>query len=72
MVRHPDWNKEFYVVCDASCSGIGGMLAQMDENGRLQPVEFCSKTFNTTQQNWHASEQEIYAVIYLVENGDTS
>ena len=66
-LRHPDWNKEFFVVCDASCAGIGGMLAQMDKNGRLQPVEFCSKTFNTTQQNWHVSEQEIYAVIYLVE-----
>ena len=67
ILFHPDMNKEFYVVADASSVGIGGMIAQLDENGVLRPVEFCSKLFNQTQQNWHVSEQEIYAVIYLVE-----
>ena len=67
IIYHPDFNKEFFVVCDASQKGIGGMLAQKDENGILLPIEFCSKTFNTTQQNWHVSEQEVYAVIYMVE-----
>ena len=64
---HPDFNKPFHVFSDASIEGIGGMLAQYDNNNKLQPISFCSKLFNKTQQNWHVSEQEIYAVVYLVE-----
>ena len=67
FIAHPDWNKEFYVVCDASGDGIGGMLAQLNDEGVLQPIEFCSKLFNNTQRNLHISEQEIYAVVYFVE-----
>eukprot|EP01083_Nonionella_stella_P253052 871151_1 len=38
FVRHPDWNKPFFVVTDASINGIGGMLAQRDEtDGQLYP-----------------------------------
>ena len=43
------------------------MIAQYDDNNQLRPVSFCSKTFNQTQQNWHVSEQEIYAVVHMVE-----
>ena len=67
FLRHPDFEKEFYIVTDASHVGIGGMLAQMDENGILRPIEFASKKFTETQQRWHVSEQELYAVIYFVE-----
>lgn len=67
FLRHPDYTKQFYVVTDASNAGIGGMLAQMDDKKRLRPVAFGSKKFNETQQKWHVSEQEIYAVIYFVE-----
>ena len=64
---HPDITKPFHLYTDASIDGIKGMLAQYDEAGMLNPVSFCSKTFNQTQQNWHCSEQEIYAVIYMCE-----
>ncbi len=67
FLMHPDPKKEFYVVADASMYGIGGMLAQLNDDGVLQPVEFSSKIFSTTQQNWHVSEQEIYAVVHLIE-----
>ena len=33
----------------------------------VKPVQFCSKLFSQTQQHWHISEQEIYAVISAVE-----
>ena len=65
---HPDYNKEFFVVCDASNEGIGGMLAQYCPiKKQLLPVEFASKTFSDIQKRWHCSEQEIFAVIYFCE-----
>ena len=68
FLHHPDPDKTFHLFCDASEKGIGGLLAQKDEKtGHFNPVEYSSKTFNTTQQNWHVSEQEIFAVVHFVE-----
>ena len=66
-MMHPELSKEFHIFTDASKYGIGGMLAQYDKNGVMRPVSYCSKIFSQTQQNWHVSEQELYAVIYAVE-----
>ena len=57
----------FHVFTDASKYGLGAMLAQVDDKGIMRPVSYCSKIFTQTQQNWHVSEQELYAVIYAVE-----
>ena len=64
---HPNLDKQFHVFTDASKYGIGGMIAQYDDQERLRPVAYCSKVFNDTQTRWHVSEQEVYAAIYCVE-----
>ena len=37
-------NKKFFVIVDASDIGIGGMLAQEDDNGNMVPVAYGSHT----------------------------
>ena len=65
---HPNIKEQFHIFTDASKYGIGAMLAQIDPvDGIMKPVSYCSKVFNPTQQNWHVSEQELYAVIYAAE-----
>ena len=66
-LAHPDVHRPFHVFADASKYGIGGMLAQEDIDGDMQPVAYCSKVFSSTQTRWHVSEQEIYAAIYCTE-----
>ena len=66
MIYHPDPNKPFKLFCDASGKGVGAVLTQVHD-GQLRPIQFSSKLFNKTQQNWHVSEQEICAVIHAVE-----
>ena len=65
-LAHPLMTEPFHVFTDASKNGLGGMLAQVHD-GKIQPVAYCSKVFSETQQNWHVSEQEVYAAIYCVE-----
>ena len=66
-LAHADVDKPFHVFADASKYGIGGMLAQVDDNGDMRPVAYCSKVFSSTQTRWHVSEQEVYAAIYCTE-----
>ena len=68
FLLHPDETKHFYILCDASIVGVGGVLAQKDENGELRPIAFVSKKFTETQQRWHVSEQEAFAVIHCIEH----
>ena len=64
---HPDLEKPFHLFTDASKYGIGGMLAQMDKDGTVLPISYCSKVFNDVQTRWHCSEQELHASIYCIE-----
>ncbi len=67
-LNHPDFTKPFHLFTDASKYGIGGMIAQYDQNGILHPISYGSKVFNEQQCNWHVSEQELYAVVYFIEH----
>lgn len=66
FLKHPDFDLPFILIADASHVGIGGVLAQY-HNQQLCAIDFASKLFNNTQQNWAPAEQEIYAIIYFCE-----
>ena len=66
LLRHPDLNKKFYVVCDASDYGIGAALMQ-EYNGVLEPCEFFSSMFSGSEMSWHVSEKELAAIVRSLE-----
>ena len=46
----PDFNKDFYLITDASGSAVGGILAQMQE-GILKPIAFESRKLSGAESN---------------------
>ena len=66
FLRHPDPSKQFYVLCDASNTGIGACLMQK-HNGMLHPCEFWSKFFDKTQRHWYTGEKELASIVYSLE-----
>ncbi|MHB1800004.1 MAG: ribonuclease H family protein, partial [Vulcanimicrobiaceae bacterium] len=64
LLRHIDWSKKIYVTSDASSSGIGAWIGQIDERGELVPVICASKKLSTTQQRWPAVKRELYALMW--------
>ena len=50
------------VTTDASGYALGAVLEQ-DENNIRRPVAFHSRCLNTAEQNYHAQEQELLAIV---------
>ena len=70
ILKHPEWNKEFFIWTDASKYAYGAVLMQKDAEGEFQPVEFMSRNFTTTEKNWHITSKELFAVIQAVKKWD--
>ena len=58
----PNFDKDFYLQCDASDLAVSAILSQMDETGLLRPIQYWSKKLNKSKLNYGASEKEAFAV----------
>lgn len=63
----PDYNKPFYIRCDASTEGVGGVLFQLDEFEQEKPIAFISQKLRAAQRNYSVSEQECLAALVSVK-----
>lgn len=66
IIRSPDWNKPFEIMCDASDLAIGAVLGQR-EGKALHAIYYASKTLDEAQRNYTTTEKELLAVVYALE-----
>ena len=66
IVRAPNWQLPFEVMCDASDLAIGAVLGQR-ECGKPYVVYYASKTLNEAQRNYTTTEKELLTVVYALE-----
>ena len=66
IVRAPNWQLPFEVMCDASDLDIRVVLRQR-EGGKPNVVYYVSKTLNEAQRNYTTTENELLAVVYALE-----
>ncbi|KAJ9693915.1 hypothetical protein PVL29_009743 [Vitis rotundifolia] len=66
IVRAPNWQLPFEVMCDASDFAIGVVLGQK-EDGNPYVIYYASKTLNEAQRNYTTTEQELLAVVYALD-----
>ena len=66
IVRAPNWQLPFEVMCDASDLAVGAVLAQR-EDGKPHVVYYASKTLNEAQRNYTTTEKELLAVVYALD-----
>lgn len=67
VLRHPDFDRHFYIQCDASDVGVGGVLFQKDDEGNEHPVAFVSKKLTPAQKNYSVTERQCLAVVMYVK-----
>ena len=65
MLGHPDFEKRFFMACDASDYAYGAVLFQYadEKTKEVIPLEFMSRQFHGAQLNWATADQECYAVL---------
>ena len=66
VVRAPNWQFPFEVMCDASDLAIGAILGQR-EDGKPHVVYYASKTLNDAQRNYTTTEKELLAIVYALD-----
>ncbi|RVW22887.1 Transposon Ty3-I Gag-Pol polyprotein [Vitis vinifera] len=66
IVRAPNWELPFEVMCDSSDYAIGAVLGQR-EDGKPYVIYYASKSLNDAPRNYTTTEKELLAVVYALD-----
>ncbi|KAL5559991.1 hypothetical protein UlMin_036202 [Ulmus minor] len=66
IIRPPDWNLPFEIMCDASDYAIGAVLGQR-VNRLPYVIYYASKTLTDAQLNYSTTEKELLAVVFALD-----
>lgn len=67
VLTHPDFTRPFVIQCDASKSGVGGVLYQLDDQGDEHPIAYMSQKLNGAQRNYSVTELECLAAVLCLK-----
>lgn len=67
VLQYPDFEKLFYLTCDASNHGLGAVLSQKDENSYDRPISFISRSLDDAERNYNTTEKECLAIVWSTE-----
>ena len=56
---------EFVVETDASTSGLGAVLSQKQQDGRLHPIAYASRKLQPAEVNYRITELETLRIVWL-------
>ena len=66
IMRSPNWDLPFEIMCDASDYAIGAVLGQREDKKAF--VIYCaSKTLDFAQSNYTTTEKEFLAIVFALE-----
>jgi len=62
LLMHPDLTKPFIVECDASNFAIGAVLSQYDNDNKLHPIAYFSRSLNNAEINYSITDKELLSI----------
>ena len=66
ILSYPDFTKPFILDTDTSNDGIGGVLSQLDKDGREHVVAYGSRLLTKPERNYCVTRKELLAVVTFV------
>ena len=66
VLAYPNFQQRFIVETDASIQGLGSVLSQRQEDGKLHPIAYASRALSPGERNYGITELETLAVVWAV------
>ena len=69
VLGYPNFNREFILETDASLRGLGGVLSQVDDTGKVNVIAYASDTLRPSKQsmlNYSSAKLELLALKWAV------
>ena len=66
IMRSPNWDLPFEIMCDAGDYAIGAVLGQREDK-KAFVIYYASKTLDSTQSNYTTTEKEFLAIVFALE-----
>ena len=66
VLAFADLEKLFILETDASGIGLGAVLLQEEEDGKLHPVTYASRALHESQKNYHSSKLEFLTLKWAI------
>ncbi|GET67413.1 retroviral-like aspartic protease 1 [Rhizophagus irregularis DAOM 181602=DAOM 197198] len=67
ILQHPNFEKEFILITDASGEGLGAILEQLDENKREIVISYASRSLVNAEKRYPITELECLAVFWGIK-----
>ncbi len=68
VLAYPSFDKDFVLETDASIKGVGAILSQKQDDGKLHPVAFAGRALSQSEKNYSITELETLAVVWAVSH----
>ncbi|CEL52837.1 hypothetical protein RSOLAG1IB_11182 [Rhizoctonia solani AG-1 IB] len=68
VIVHANLSKPNFLETDASGAALDSVLSQRQEDGRLHPIGYLSKSFKGAEQNYDTQNKELLAIIWSFEH----
>ena len=68
ILAYPDFSRDFELETDASAKGLGAVLSQEQEDDKLHPIAYASRS---QEKNYGVTDMETLAVVWAVSHFTT-
>ena len=65
VLAHPNFSRPFIIDTDASDTGIGAVLSQIDDNGMERVVAYGSRVLSKPERRYCVTRRELLAVVFF-------
>ena len=68
ILMYPNFDQDFTLETDASTMGLGSVLSQQAEDGKIHPVAYASRSLSPQERRYAITELETLAVVWAVSH----
>ena len=66
VLKFADYSKPFVLETDASLDGLGAVLLQEGEDGKLHPITYRSRSLTKAEKNYHLGKTKFLSLKWAV------